>query len=164
MGNNYCDPSSRIRTLRPSTNSPLCNKLDGLGIGLEFGLKDPCGERLGRVVVQHRNGPLEDHGAVIVLVVGKVDRAAAELCPIVDDGLMYVMAVKAMSAKGRNQPRVDIRHAIGKVLGNGQPLEKSGHGDKVGLGGTAMIENRLAEFFLRRGAFRLTTAVGMPAS
>src|SRR5271165_5293709 len=75
-------------------DAPLGDELDSLGIGLAFRFKYPRGKRVGRIVVQHGDSPLQDHGAVVVLVVGKVDRAAAELGPIIDHGLMHVMAVE----------------------------------------------------------------------
>ena len=137
---------SHFASLDP--HSALGDELDGLGIGLAFGLKDPRGEGVGRIVVQHGDGPLKNHGAVIVLVVGEMDRTAAEFGTIVDYGLVYVMAIETVAAKRRNQARMDVRHAAGKVVGNGDPLEESGHDDQVCLGRAAGIENRPAELLL----------------
>ena len=52
---------------------------DGFGEGLALGLEDAGGEGLGRVVVEHRHGLLEDDRAGVVGGVGEVDGAAADL-------------------------------------------------------------------------------------
>ena len=87
-----------------------------LGIGLAFGLEHAGGQRFRRVVVEHRNGLLQNHRAVVVLVVGEVDRAAAQLRPVVQHGLVDAVTVKSVAAKRRHQGRMDVHDAVRRNL------------------------------------------------
>src|SRR5262245_47875983 len=72
---------------------------DRLGVRLTLLLEHPRRQRLRRVVVVHRHRPLQDDRAVVVLVVGEVDGAAADLGAVGQHRLVDVVAVKALPAE-----------------------------------------------------------------
>jgi hypothetical protein len=73
--------------------------LDRFGIDFAFLLEDARGERVGGVVVQHGDGPLQDDRAVVVVIVGEMDRTAADLGAVLQNGFVDAVTVVALSAK-----------------------------------------------------------------
>jgi hypothetical protein len=118
------------------------------GVGLALGRENPGGKRLGHVVVQDRHRPLHDHRAMVVLVVGEVDRAAAELGPVFQHRLVDAVTVESFAAKRGHQRGVNIDHAIGEILGDGDPLEEPAHHDQIGSRAAAVVEDCPAEIVL----------------
>ena len=72
---------------------------------------DPGGEGVGRVVVLHRDGLLQDDGPVVVLRVDEVDRRPGQLHPRFEDGFVNAVSVEALATEGRDQGGVDVHRA-----------------------------------------------------
>ena len=81
--------------------SPLSEEVNRLGVCDALLLEDPCGERLGCVVVEDGDGALDDDGAVVVDVVGEVDGASADLAAGSENGLVDMMPPHTFSAETR---------------------------------------------------------------
>ena len=79
---------------------------------------------------------------MVVLVVGEMDRAAAQFRPVLQHRLVDAMAVKPLAAERRHQRRMDVDHAVGEIVGNRQPLEEPAHHDQIGLRLAAAVEDR----------------------
>src|SRR5262249_9791512 len=82
---------------------PLPEEPDRLRIRLALGIENTGRESVRRVVVEDRNRSLQDDGAVVVLVVREVDRAAGDLRSVGQHRLVNVMAVIAVAAEGGDQ-------------------------------------------------------------
>ena len=82
---------------------------DGLGNEYAFEGLNACGEDVGRVVIFHRNGFLEDDGAVVVLFIHEVHRGAGDLDAGFEHGLVDPAAVAAPAREGGDQGRVDVQ-------------------------------------------------------
>ena len=66
-----------------------------------FDGEDSGCEGVGGVVGFDGDAALEDDGAVVVLVVCKVDGAAADFAAPLKDSVVYAVAVEALAAKRR---------------------------------------------------------------
>ena len=79
-----------------------------------------------------------------------MDRAAAQLRPVFQHGLVDAVAVKSVAAKRRHQRRMDVHHAVGEIRRDRDPLKKPAHHDQIGPRAAAVVEDRPAEVVLRR--------------
>src|SRR4051812_46879131 len=78
-------------------------------------------------------------------------RAAANFRAISQHAFMDMMAVETGSAKGRDQRRMDVHHAAGKVVRNVYQLQKARHADEVGPGRATAFEDPAAKLFAATG-------------
>lgn len=110
---------------------------DGFGIGGAFLLKDACRDIVRGVGVEDGDGALEDNGAVVVLVVGEVDGAAADFDAASNDGIVNVMTVEALAAEGGDESGVDVHHPVEEVVRDPDETEKAGKCHEIGVGFSA---------------------------
>src|SRR5207249_4047154 len=89
---------------------------------------------------------------VVVLIVGKMDRATRELDAVAEHGVVYVMPVKPFPAKCGNKGGMDVHDAAGEIIRNTQELQESGQAHEVGPSVAAKPEE-LCTKVLHRGAF-----------
>ena len=89
-----------------------------LGVGFTFSSKDAVGKLLGGIIFFHRDHLLQQNGAMIVLIIDKMDRAATNFCAVGNDCLMDMPTIKAFSTERGDQSRVDVEYAVREVLGN----------------------------------------------
>jgi hypothetical protein len=92
-------------------------------------VKDARSQRIGRVVALYGHRLLQNHRAVVVLVVGKMNGAAAQLRTIFEHRLVNVMTEESFPAKRGNQARVNVDDPIHEIRRNRQALEKPAHHD-----------------------------------
>lgn len=119
--------------------------MNGFRVGVTLLLKYPCSKDIGRIIVQNRNRFLKQDGAVIVLIVCKMDCASAYFRTIVQNRLMDVMAIKPLPTKSRNQGRMDVEDSVMEVRRDNDQLKESRHANQIGLLFAAMLENTGAE-------------------
>ena len=131
------------------TDAAISDELDCLWIGRALGFKGAGGKCFGRIILSNGDRSLSDHGTMIVLVVGEMDRAATDFCTIVQHGLMNAVAEEALAAKGRDEARMDVDDAIREVVGNSDPLEEAGHDNQIGACLPTGIQYRVAKRLLR---------------
>ncbi len=127
-------------------------------------LKHPGGQHVGRIVVHHRHGLLQNHRAVIVLVVDEVDGAPAQLDAVVDCRLMHMMSEVAFSAERRHQRRVDVDDTIAIVVRHDEQLEPTRQHDQFGARLAAGRKNGLTVSRVGTEVLRTRTWLGAPAS
>ena len=136
-------PVSNLRCLSPAAGivlfggkvaaalqgvSPTENASDRLRVGSVFFGEDAHGEAVRGVGVEDRYGALKDDGAVVQVLVDKVDRAARNFHAVVERLLLCVEA-----GKGGEQRRVDVKNAVGEGLdedGRKQP-HVAGEDDEI---------------------------------
>jgi len=70
-------------------------------VGFAFLLEDECGELFGSTEIGHFDNSLQNHGTVVVFVIGKVHGAAAHFDSSGDRGFVDVVAVHSGAAEGR---------------------------------------------------------------
>ena len=58
-----------------------------------------CAQTVRRIALDHRDCPLQDNRAGVVLFIDQVNRAAANFRPIIQNGLMDMMAIHPASSK-----------------------------------------------------------------
>jgi hypothetical protein len=86
---------------------------------------------------------------VIVLVVGEMDRASAELDAVVQRRLMHVVPVETLSAERRDQAGVDVHHTVLEIGRNQHVLQKTAHDDQLHARLAAGLEHRVTVGFGR---------------
>jgi len=86
---------------------------------------------------------------VVVLVVGEVDGAAADLDAHFQGGLVDAVAVVALAAEGRDQRWVNVHHPVLEVGRDRQQLQEAGQTDQVGLHLADGVKQRPAELLPR---------------
>ena len=84
---------------------------------------------------------------MVVLVVGKVDSAAADLDAAGENRLVDALAVKALAAERRDQGRMNVQDAEAEILRDVNQLQEARHANDVGLRLAAEGEDALAECF-----------------
>lgn len=122
-----------------------------MGVGPCFGLEDSSRQGVRGIVVEDRHGFLVDDWAMIVLIVGEMDRASADFRAVGEDGFMDMMAVHAFAPEGWKQGRVDIDDSIDPIGRDRNEFHESGHGDIFHGGRTACIENPMAIILIGSG-------------
>ena len=75
---------------------------------------------IGSAAVGDVHGLLQNDGAVIVFVVGKMHRASADLHASLYGSFMHMMAIESMAAKRRNERRVNVDHPPQEIIRNVQ--------------------------------------------
>lgn len=90
--------------------SPFRKEAYCLRVRHAFLFKYTGSEGVGGVVFEYGNCPLDDDGAFIILVVGKMHCASRDLCPIVYNGLVYLVSVIVVAAKSRDKAGVDVHY------------------------------------------------------
>ena len=55
---------------------------------------------------------------------------------------------------------MDVRHAVGEIVGNGDPLEESAHDDQIDAGLAAAVEDGPAEVVLAGEVLRVDDGGG----
>ena len=75
------------------------------GFGVSFALfgKHQCPQFCRSALVRYRHGTLQDHCAMIVLVISKMYRAATEFDPASDCGFVHMMPIHPVTTKGGYQ-------------------------------------------------------------
>ncbi len=84
---------------------------------------------------------------MVVFVVGEVNRAPAHTTTAVQNGFMNMMSIEPLSAKRRNQRRVNVEHSILEVVRNVNQAQESREGHQVDTGFPAEFEDAIAERF-----------------
>ena len=77
---------------------------------------------------------------MVVLVIAKVDRAAALGLSRSQDGFVHMMAEHPLASKGGEESRVDVDDPVSKVVRDAQELEKSKEADEIDLFLSAEVE------------------------
>lgn len=90
-----------FHTLADDLQALLGKPADRLGIGDAFLFKDAGGECFDRIIRQYRTGPLKNNRAMVVLIVGKMHRAAGNGFAGGEHRLMYAPAVHSVPAEFR---------------------------------------------------------------
>src|SRR5438876_2605586 len=126
---------------------PLGEQANRFRIGLALLLENARRQRLGRVMIVDEHRALKNDGTVVVLVVGKVDGAAADLDAAGENRLVDALAVKALAAERRDQGRMNVQDAEAEILGDVNQLQEARHANEVGLRLAAEGEDALAECF-----------------
>ena len=121
------------------------------GSALHSSLKTRAASVSTRVVFENRHRALRDDRPVVVIVVGKMDRAAADLRTHLEDSLVDFAAVKALAAKGRNQRGVDVDHAALVVGRDFEKARKPARTTRSALLWRIGLEDRSAELGRRSG-------------
>src|SRR3954451_24206317 len=85
-------------------------------------------QRVDGLVVEHGDWLLTNDGAVIVLVIDKVNGAAGYFYAGVQHSLMYAVAVHSVSAKRWNERRMNVYDAAGEVIRQRSKLHEARHG------------------------------------
>ena len=115
------------------------------GSALHSSLKTRAARVSARVVFQHGHGALLDDRAGVVVVIGEVDRAAADLHARLDHRLVDLRAIIALAAEGGDQRGVDVDHAALIIGRNVEQGQEAGQDDQVGLAVADRVEDRGAE-------------------
>ena len=79
------------------------------------------------------------------MVVDEMHGAAADLCTVLQDRFVYVVTVEPVSAKSRDQRRMNVYHAVREVGRHGDEFQESAHDNQVDLSLAAGCENRFAK-------------------
>src|SRR5581483_2001707 len=104
---------------------------DGLGVGLALRPEDPLGQRLGRVAGEDRDALLQQDGALVVVQVGQVDRAAGLPGAGAEDRLVHAVPVHALAAEVREQGRVDVEDPPLELAGEEVAADEARHDHQV---------------------------------
>ena len=73
--------------------------MNSFGIGFALLFENPGGERIWCVFIHHRDHTLNNNWAVIINVVRKMDRTAANLDTIVEYRFVDMVAIESLAAK-----------------------------------------------------------------
>lgn len=123
---------------------PFGEKLDRLGIGNALLFEHACGQPIGRIVVQNWHGPLQYNGAVVELIVGKMNGATRYFGPIIQHGFMHMVPVHPFATKRGKQCRMNIQDPMKKIVSNAKQLQKSRHTDEMCACCSACVKDRVA--------------------
>jgi hypothetical protein len=105
----------------------FCEATDRVGQRLAFERKDALLERFGSIVRVHLAGPLENDGAMIVLIVDPMHRAARDFGPRFDGSGMHPQSVHTLPTEGWDQGWMDIHHTMLEIGRNEEVFEISSH-------------------------------------
>ena len=81
------EPEEDTATFDPESAFGI--KRDRCGAGPALFFEDAGGQRKDGISLEHRDGPLRDDGAVVVVVVGKMDGAAETFAPVSSTVLVH---------------------------------------------------------------------------
>jgi hypothetical protein len=88
-----------------------CDERDRINVQFMLFFQDTRRERLDRVVVRNRHGPLQYDWAGVQMLVNEMNRAAGP-----PDAMLKRLSLRVQTRKGRKQARMNIYHAPAKRL------------------------------------------------
>src|SRR5256885_2111130 len=87
------------------------NERNGFCVSLVFFNENARGERVGRIVIKHRNDSLRDDRPAIQCLVNEMNCAAGEL-----DSMLDGLTLRVESGKCRKQTRMNVEYAVAESL------------------------------------------------
>src|SRR5690606_8896786 len=97
-------------------DAALSEQAQGLGIEAMFYFEHTRGHVGGLVFRVHGDGLLQDDWARIVFLLNEMHRYPRPVHAVLDDRFMHTPAVHPLTPKCRKKCRVDVQHAMPKVL------------------------------------------------
>lgn len=116
-------------------------------VGFAFLLEDECSELFWCAEVGDFDSALQNHGTVVIFVIGEVHGAAAHFHSSGDCSFVDVVAVHSMAAEGRYERRVDVEYTEEEVFGDMQKAEEASECDDIAAGATEEFEDGRTEWF-----------------
>lgn len=124
FGENPCSVSFHLQ-------AALGKELDRLWIQFPFESLNPLGQSFGGVIIQNRDGLLEDDRTAVILLIGEMDGRSCHFDSGGNDGFMNMVAVQPLTTESRDQCGMNIENF--PLIGRGESVEahESGQDNQI---------------------------------
>ena len=110
----------------------------------------------GRIVVfGNRDRALHNNRPMIIFIVREMGRAASDLDPGIEDGLVDMQSMKSLAAEGGDERRMNVHHPIDEIRRDVEQMQKSRQQHQICLVLAAFVKQGRAEVLARSNCLTL---------